>query len=152
MGHATISVKISARIPVKISVKCYAMVSVKTSAQISVKISGIASVTVSVRVSVEYRSSIDHPSRLSRKTRTPKRLGARAGLSSAIIERKSPIAGDPEDPRTKEEDPAPPTCLKSTEDRRLRQPERTPLRDRGDGPSLSQSGSSVQTVGASRLR
>ena len=35
MGHATISVKISARIPVKISVKCYATISVKTFAKIS---------------------------------------------------------------------------------------------------------------------
>ena len=87
-------------------------------------------------------------------TRACQHQAARAGLSRrlAIIKRESPIAGDPKDPRTEEEDPTPPTCLKSTEDRRLRQPEGTPLRDRGDGPSLSQSGSSVQTVEAARCR
>ena len=92
MGHATISVKISARIPVKISIK--------TSARISVKISGIASIA---------SESKDQNAETSG-------CSSRASSRLAVIEHESPITRDPKDPRTEEEDPAPPACLKSTED------------------------------------
>ena len=106
----------------------------------------------------EVRSSTQDP-KTEEEDPTPSTTGAmdracqcqtaRSRLSGrlAIIRSESSIAEDSEDS----------TCIKSTVSAsrarpKTRQPEETPRRDRGDGPSLSMSGSSGQTVEAARCR